>query len=262
MEIDPYIQQHSETVAARDWGAQVTETFCDPTRVLVTVTVAGGDKYIVVPTDATPEHSVSVIGVDGDETLGEYAAAQGKELLCVSASLRQNEELGIFTEAMTFVNSSDSEMHVLVDATRSNGTMIRNAFCWVYAVNAAGERVDTLQIPIELAEAPVTEAGSFVPDNPDAIPGLTVHSVSVEETPLGWTVRFISSITDDVTFENFKRMDCDELTDFDGGGFVLEDDGTWSTTWTMGKGNISDTLTVHFYDWDDQLIGDIVFKKN
>ena len=57
-------------------------------------------------------------------------------------------------------------------------------------------------------------------------------------------------------------MDCDELTDFDGGGFVLEDDGTWSTTWTMGKGNISDTLTVHFYDWDDQLIGDIVFKKN
>ena len=36
----------------------------------------------------------------------------------------------------------------------------------------------------------------------------------------------------------------------------------WSTTWTMGVGNISDTLTVHFYDWDDQLIGDIVFKKN
>ena len=56
-------------------------------------------------------------------------------------------------------------------------------------------------------------------------------------------------------------MDCDELTDFDGGGFVLEDDGTWSTTLTMGKGNISNTLTVHFYDWDDQLIGDIVFKR-
>ena len=193
--------------------------------------------------------------------MGEYAAAQGKELLCVSASLRQNEELGIFTEAMTFVNFSDSQMCILVDATRSNGTMIRNAFCWAYAVNAAGERVDTLQIPIELAEAPVTEAGSFIPDNPTAIPGLTVHSVSVEETPLGWTVRFISEITDDVAIENFKRMDCDELTDFDGGGFVLEDDGTWSTTWTMGKGNISDTLTVHFYDWDDQLIGDIVFKK-
>ena len=82
----------------------------------------------------------------------------------------------------------------------------------------------------EKTEAPAAEAGSFVPDNPNAIPGLTVHSVTVEETPLGWTVRFISSITDDVAFENFKRMDCDELTDFDGGGFVLEDDGTWSTT--------------------------------
>ena len=92
-------------------------------------------------------------------------------------------------------------------------------------------------------------------------PRVYVHSVTVEETPLGWTVRFISEITDDVAFENFKRMDCDELTDFDGGGFVLEVDGTWSTTWTMGKGSITDTLTVHFYDWDDQLIGDIIFKK-
>ena len=199
--------------------------------------------------------------MEGNETLGEYAAAQGKELLCVSASLRQNENLGIFTEAMTFVNSSDSEMHILVDATRSSEEMVSNAVCWVYAVNAAGERVDTLQIPIELTEAPATEAGNFVPDNPNAIPGLTVHSVSVEETPLGWTVRFISTIRDDMAFENFKKMDCDELTDFDGGGFVLEDDGTWSTTWTMGKGNISDTLTVHFYDWDDALIGTIVFKQ-
>ena len=262
VEIDPYIQQHTETVAARDWGATVTESFCDPTRVMVTVSVTGGDKYIIVPTDATPEHSVGVIGIDGDETLGEHAAAQGKELLCVSASLRQNEELGIFTEAMTFVNSSDSEMHILVDATRSNGTMIRNAVCWVYAVNAAGERVDTLQIPIELAEAPATGVGNFVPDNPNAIPGITVISASVEETPLGWTVRIISSVSHQDDLKSVKRMDADEVTDFEGGGFVLEDDGTWSTTWTMGKGNISDTLTVHFYDWDDQLIGDIVFKKN
>ena len=52
VEIDPYIQQHSETVAAREWGATVTESFCDPTRVMVTVSVTGGDKYIIVPTGA------------------------------------------------------------------------------------------------------------------------------------------------------------------------------------------------------------------
>ena len=74
--IDPYIQQHSETVAAREWGATVTESFCDPTRVMVTISVTGGDKYIVVPTDATPEHSVSVIGIDGDNDLNFFLNLQ------------------------------------------------------------------------------------------------------------------------------------------------------------------------------------------
>ena len=29
----------------------------------------------------------------------------------------------------------------------------------------------------------------------------------------------------------------------------------------MGQGTITDTLTVRFYDWDKQIIGTVVFKK-
>ena len=258
---DPYIQSHTETAAAEDWGGSVTESLCDSGRILVTVTVSGGDKYIVAPTDASASDSVSLIGISGEQTLGEYAVSQGKQLLYVGASLLGNEHLGVFTQTEKCISASDGEINILVDAARSGGEIAGDAICYLHGRTEADE-VLRLEVPFTLMQTPVFTAGAFVPDNPNAIPGLTVHSASVEETPLGWTVRFISTITDDIAFENFKKMDCDELTDFDGGGFVLEDDGTWSTTWTMGKGNIKDTLTVHFYDWDDRLIGDIVFKKS
>ena len=257
---DPYIQQHTEAAASDDWSARVTESLCDPARVIVTVVVSGGDRYIVVPTDATPEHSAGIIGMEEDMTLGEYAAAQGKELLCVSASMRQNEELGIFTEMMTFESLSDSEMLILVDAKRGETVTAYNWVCCVYAVNEAGE-LEKLELAVELKEAPVAERATFLPEDPNVIPGITVTDATIEQTPLGWTVRIISEATDQAALENVKWMACRELSYFEGGGFVLEEDGTWSTTWTMGKGNISDTLTVHFYDWDDREIGTMIFRK-
>ncbi|MEE0111531.1 MAG: hypothetical protein UEP57_11725 [Oscillospiraceae bacterium] len=47
------------------------------------------------------------------------------------------------------------------------------------------------------------------------------------------------------------------ITDSEGGS-VLEDDGNWYFQFSTGQGTVTDTLTVHFYDWDKQLIGDIV----
>ena len=257
---ESYIQHHTDAVETEEWSARVTESLCDPTRVMVTVTVTGGDKYIVVPTDATPEHRAQIIGVDGDMTIGEYAQAQGKELLCVSASMRQNEELGIFTESISFESITDSEMAILVDATRMNGEMVRNAVCSVTAVNEKGE-LERVEVPVTLEEMSVSAAGTFAPENPDEIPGIRVARATVEETPLGWSVRINVTVTDGTAFENIKWMACEELTYFEGGGFVMEEDGTWTTIWSLGKGTIGDTLTVHYYDWDDQPIGDVVFKK-
>ena len=257
---DPYIQPHTETAVAEDWSARVTESLCDSGRILVTVTVSGGDKYVVAPTDASASDPVALIGISGEQTLGEYAASQGKQLLFVGASLLRNEHLGVFTQTEKCVNASDGEINILVDAARSGGEIAGDAICYLHG-RTEDDEVLRLEVPFKLMQAPAAEAGSFVPDNPNAIPGITVISAFVEETPLGWTVSIISSVSHQDDLKSIKRMDADEITAFEGGGFVLEDDGTWSTTWTMGKGNISDTLTVHFYDWDDQLIGDIVFEK-
>lgn len=255
---DPYIQQHTETAAAEDWSAKVTESLCDTGKILTTVTVSGGDKYIVVPTDAMPGDSVRFIGIEGDQTLSEYAAAQGKELLFVGATLMQNENLDIFTEAQTFVNISATEMNILVESGRS-GEAGGDAICKIYARDEAENRLD-LEVPFTLEPAPAEGERVYVPVDPDAIPGMTVGEAIVKETPLGLSVRWMETMTDQEAFYNIMKVEIEGVT-YREGGTVLEDDGNWYFQFAMGEGTVGDTMTVHFYDWDKQPIGDIVFKK-
>ena len=256
---DPYIQQHTETAAAEDWSARITESLCDTGKILTTVTVSGGDKYIIVPTDAMPDDSVGFIGIQGDQTLSEYAAAQGKELLFVGASLMQNENLGIFTEAQTSVNVSDTEMNILVESGRSGGAADGDAICNIYARDEAGNRLN-LEVPFTLEQAPAENERIYVPEDPDVIPGMTVGEATVKETPLGLSVRWMETVTDQEARYNIMKVEIEGVT-YREGGSVLEDDGNWYFQFSMGEGSIGDTMTVHFYDWDKEWIGDIIFNQ-
>lgn len=257
---EPYIQQNTETAVAKDWSANVTESLCDSSRMLVTVSVSGGNKYIIAPTYASASDPASLIGISGSQTLEEYAASQEKQLLFVGASLLGNEHLGVFTQTETYVSASDGEIHILVDAAKSGGEAADSAICYLHGKTVDHE-VLRLEVPFTFAQTPAASEGHYVAIDANAVPGITVNSAWIEETPLGWTVRFISNVRDEAAFNNIKNMDSDEITDFEGGGFVSEDDGTLSTTWSMGKGNVSDTLTVHFYGQENELIGTIVFKQ-
>lgn len=259
--VEPYIQQHTEAAQSEDWSARVTESLCDGTKILLTVTISGGDQYIVAPTDAMPSDTIGLIGLSGDQTLESYAQSQGKKLLLVGATLRRNEGLGIFTEAQKFENSSPTEMHILVEADRTNSEPAGDAVCQVYALEAGSDAVERLELPFTLAEAPNEGESIFVPVTPDAIPGMTVGEATVTETAMGISIRWMETITDQEAHFNIKKVDFDEITDYDGGGLVQADDGNWYFQISMGKGKVTDTLTAHFYDWDDQPIGEIVFKK-
>lgn len=253
---DPYIQQHTETVAAVDWSARITESLCDASTIMATVTVYGGDQYIIAPTDAMPTDRVRIIGLDGDQTLAEYASAQEKHLLFVGASFWGNKGLEIFTESQIHVSISDNEMNILVTATRTGGEAAGNVVCYVYGRDETGTRHD-LELPITLNEAPASSA-VYVPVDPDAIPGRSVGEATVTETPLGLNIRFMQTRIDQT--EGYM-IEVEGLDYYEGGGTFLEDDGNWYFTLTMGQGTVGDTMTVHFYDGDKQLVGDIIFQK-
>lgn len=256
---DPYIQQHTETAAAEDWSARITESLCDDTKVMVTVAVSGGDKYIIAPTDADPNTLAVNIGVEGDLTLGEYAAQQGKELLFVGASLKENETLG-GVGSQGFQNTSPSEMTILIQTNKTDALTDGDVVCCVYAVDAQWNKL-TLDIPFTLEEAPSSGSGTYIPVDADAIPGITVGNATITETPLGISIRYMETCTDEDAFYNIMKVEFEGL-EYGEGGTVLEDDGNWYLTVSGCTGTVGDTLIVRYYDWDSQPIGEIVFERN
>ena len=255
---EPYIQEHTETKAAEDWSATITESLCDETKVMVTVTVSGGDKYIIAPTDADPDSLAVNIGIEGNMTLGEYAAQQGKQLLFFGASLEQNDSLG-GVGSQSFRNVSDNEMTILITAEKNVALTENDIVCHVYAVDEEWNKL-TLDIPFSLAEAPSEGLGTYVPVNADAIPGMIIGEATITETPLGLSIRYMETATDEEAMYNIKKVEFDGLV-YGQGGTVLEDDGNWWFTASGCTGDVGDTLIARYYDWDDQLVGIVEFVR-
>lgn len=256
-EADPYIQQHTEAAAAEDWSARVVESLCDNSKIMVTVAVSGGDKYIIAPTDADPDTLAVNIGIEGNQTLGEYAKEQGKQLLFVGATLKDHADSSGHG-SQHFEHTSASEMTILVQADVW-GTQ-ENAVCCVYAVDEQWNKL-MLDIPFTLNEAPADSSGQYVPDNANPFPGMTVGNATITETPLGISIRYMETITDWEARDNVKKVEFDGLV-YGEGGTVLEADGNWYLTVSGCTGTVGDTLIARYYDWDDQIVGEILFEKS
>lgn len=253
---EPHIQQHAETAVMEDWSASVIESLCDDSKIMVTVAVSGGDKYIIAPTDADPDTLAINIGIEGNQTLGEYAREQGKQLLFVGATLKNHAASGGHG-SQHFEHTSDSEMTILVQADVWGAQ--ENAVCCVYAVDEQWEKM-TLDIPLQLSKAPAVGSNQFIPDHADGVPGMIVGNATVTETPLGYTIRYMETITDEEAYCNIKKVEFDGLT-YGDGGTVLEDDGNWYLTVSGCTGAVGDTLTARYYDLDDREVGSVTFRK-
>ena len=256
-EAEPYIQTQEATGEGQDWSCHLVETLFDSTHFMVTVGISGGDQYIVAPTYCGPGDSIGEIGLSGTETLGEYAARQGKKLLFVGADVGDRDGLGVPVSSQLCRSQSESEMTILVEGDYTIDASEAN--CQVYAVE--GENYDDVQrinLPFKIEKAPVNGERVFKPDNPDAIPGLRVGDATIAETPLGISVRIPETVTDQEAFYGIMKVEFEEIT-YGEGGSLPKEDGSYCFQVSMGKGTITDTLTVHYYDWDKQPIGTITF---
>lgn len=259
---EPYIQQETAAAKAEEgWSCVITESLCDNSTVMATVTIRGGDKYIVAPTDADPDQSVGIIGIAGEQTLSEYAAAQGKKLLLVGASIQKvgGEEIGGGSQRME--NVSESEMVILTKCSKTVSAPNLEAVCLVYAREEGSNEVQRVELPFVLSEAPAaSEKMVYHPLKPDAIPGLTIRDMTVTETPLGYNIRISAIVTDQEASYNIMKVEIEGLT-YGEGSHGSEDDGNWYFDAYMCQGTLEGILFVHYYDCDKQPIGEIEFRK-
>ena len=259
---EPYIRQETAAAEAEEgWSCAITESLSDRSTVMATVTIRGGSKYIVAPTDADPNGSARVIGIAGEQTLSEYAASQGKKLLLVGARILKvgDEEIGGGSQRME--NISESEMVILTQCTKTVSAPNLEAVCLVYAREEGSKDVQRIELPFVLSEAPATsEEMVYHPLNFNAIPGLTFGDMTVTETPLGYNIRMSATVTDQEASYNIMKVEIEGLT-YGEGSHGSEDDGNWYFDAYMCQGTPGDILVVHYYDWDKQPIGEIEFRK-
>ncbi|MBQ9250138.1 MAG: hypothetical protein IJ179_07195 [Oscillospiraceae bacterium] len=253
--------QPQEAAAQGDgWGARITESLCDADTVLVAVTVTAGEDYILAPTDAAEEDPLWAIGREGDGTLADYAAQQGKKILTVGAALPW-EELNVSGQSQRAEQVSDSELVLLLVADKDRPLPQPGTVCTVYARVIDSEEVERLEIPLTMTESETRELGTFIPEDPNAIPGMTVGEALVTESALGLTIRYPVMVTDREAFDRIMKTDFAELTSYYSGGIVQDETGALWARFTMCRGEVGDTLTARCYDWDKQRLGQIIFRK-
>ena len=104
--------------------------------------------------------------------------------------------------------------------------------------------------------------GVYTPIDPDAIPGIHAGEAVLTETPLGLSIQYPIEITDIKAYYDVMFFNGEEI-DFRGRGAMgfTAEDGTEYAWLTMGEGQARDTLTILYYDWDKQLVGDLVFQR-
>lgn len=239
---EAFIQQETAAAKAEEgWSCAITESLSDNSTVMATVTIRGGDKYIVAPTDANPDGSARVIGIAGEQTLSEYAASQGKKLLLVGASILKvgDEEIGGGSQRME--NVSESEMVILTQCTKTVSASNLEAVCLVYAREEGSNDVQRVELPFVLSEAPAASEGVvYHPLKPDAIPGLTFGDMAVTETPLGYNIRMPATVTDWEARRNIMKVEIEGLTYGEGGAFIENETGDYYFEAFMCQGTLGD----------------------
>lgn len=253
------LQEQTETGENEGLRCRVTESVCDASSAMVTVAVTVSDRYIAVPTDAMPDFPAAYYGFDGEGTLVDYAESKGKTLLMVGASLAI-EDVSL-SQSLTIKNISDSELAILIETGKDVSAPALNAVCTVTALVYESQEVQRVEIPFTLTEGVTKELGCFVPLDPDAVPGLHLTEAVVTESALGANIQIRGTETEKGAYYNIMKIDFDEVEIVGPGSHGADENGIWIADFSLGKGSLDDTLTVHFYDCDKNPVADVVFRK-
>lgn len=257
-----YIESQTVQEMGQDWSCTVVETLFDKGNFTITVGVSGGDKYILMPEYVEPEQSVSEIGLEGDQTIQAYAESKGKKILRIKADISNRDELGVEVAGMLVKNQSDGEATILITGQRDPNVTVTEAACHVTAweVGTGEENIQRVELTFPVNEAPQGESKVLYAQDPQAVPGMIVRSITVTETATGTLLEFDDEITDETIFESLKMGEPREVTWKEGGGWADNAQGKLHCMPWRVEGTVGDTLTLDYYNWDDEVIGTLVFK--
>lgn len=262
-EADAYIQTHTqETIASQEqpWKAEVTESLADGTKLMLTIRFTCDEKYLLVPGDIGEEEDVGYMGLEYGKTMAEYARELDRELLFVGASLMQDSTLGVFTETRYPQSVSPGELDILLVSDRMNADPVKTVSCQMTAHRGDPEQVERLELSVPLSPVTDGETFTYVPENPEAVPGLILGNATVTKSATGWNVQILETFTDRDAAYKIMKTEIVGLEIAEGGGVML-DETHCQFQCAMAQGDIGETMTVRYYDWDKVFIAEVNFRR-
>lgn len=253
-----YIETQSAQADMKDWSCTMLESLFDSASFTISVGISGGDKYVVVPEDCDPGVDVSAIGLPSGQTLGDYAAQQGKTLLYVSAGIQDRDKLGIATTARFYESQSDSEMTIVETGQKSTNVSVTEGTCRVSAWVDGQKDVTRVELPFTVKEA-AGDVLVYKAEGANEVAGIRTNSFRVYQSPAGNSIVFDQELPEIVT-EDLKRMDIDGIS-YAEGGWLDDGNGGYECRWSKVQGNFGDTLTLRFINWDNEVMGSVIFHR-
>ena len=261
-----YIETQSAQADMKDWSCTMLESLFDAASFTISVGISGGDKYVVIPEYCSPGDDVSEIGLPSGQTLGDYAAQQGKTLLYVGAGILNRDALGIAATTILCKSQSDGEMTVVETGQKSTDVSVTEGTCVVTARIDGQKDVTRVELPFTVKEA-AGDVLIYKPEGDNEVAGIRTNSFRVYQSPAGNSIVFDQEFPSDETGEYpeafpeaLKRMDIDGIS-YSEGGWVENEEGKLVASWSNVKGTFSDTLTLRFINWDNELMGSVTFHR-
>lgn len=253
-----YIEtQSAQETTTEGWSCTMLESLFDAASFTISVGISGGDKYVVVPQDCDAGVDVSAIGLPSGQTLGDYAAQQGKTLLYVGAGIQNRDTLGIATTTVLYESQSDGELTIVETGQKSTDVSVTEGICRVSAWVDGQKDVTRVELPFTVKEA-AGDVLVYKPEGDNEVAGIRTNSFRVYQSPAGNSIVFDQEVPEGFP-EALKRMDIDGIS-YSEGGWMENEEGKPEAKWSNVKGTFGDTLTLRFINWDNEVMGSVTFR--